>query len=83
MKSPAEIKDAHDLLARILMGHHMVHLTRRDLAFLQAQYDVCCFFLECEGNGNFQGSLDGLKDLLSRSHTLNHGRKFRSRALVE
>lgn len=83
MKSQAEIKAAHDFLARVLGGYYPVNFPKRDWMMLQAQYDVLCNVLECDGNDNFKGSMESLKEFVGRAYVFEHGRKFRSRALAE
>lgn len=83
MKSTAEIKAAHDFLARFLSGCHPIDFPKKDWRLLRAQYDVLCFCLDCFENNNFQDSLESLSDLLNKVHILEHGRKYRSKALVE
>lgn len=83
VKSPAKIKADHDLLATVLAGQHPINIPKRDWMMLQAQYDVLCDVLGCEGNDNFKESMDGLREFLGRAHVFVHGREFKSRALVE
>lgn len=82
MKSQAELKDAHDLLCAILSGHLPIVISRKDARMLEAQYHVLCFVIGCESDC-FQNSIDSLKELLGRVRILEHGRKYRSKALAE
>lgn len=83
MKSKAEIKDAHDLLCAIISGHLPINMSAKDHRLLEAQHQVLCFVLECESNDCFKNSIDSLKDLIGHIRFHEHGRRFKSLALVE
>lgn len=83
MKSPAELKAAHDLLRALLFGYLPIGILPKDRKILEAQYHVLCFVLECEGVDKFKNSIDSLKDLIGHVRFYEGGRKFKSQVLVE
>lgn len=83
LKSPAELKDAHDFLCAVISGHLPISMSRKDAHILEAQKDVLCFVLECENSDCFKTGIDSLRDLVKQVRVMNNGRRFKSRALVE
>lgn len=83
MKPPAEIKQAHDLLAALISDQWPIHFTKQDRRMLEAQYQVLCWVLEHDGNDFFKNSISSLKDFIVHIRLHTEGRKFKSWALAE
>lgn len=66
MKSHKEVKEACDLMGKMLSGHLPIYMTPEAKQFIEAQYHVLCFVLECDGDGCFKNVLARLRQMLAQ-----------------